>query len=231
MRTLLRAGVRLLVACLVVPLALVAVYRVVDPPFTPLMLIRAVEGAGIERRWVRLDAVSPALLRAVIAAEDARFFTHHGIDLEAVEQARDDNLRHPERHPRGASTITMQCARNVFLWQGRSYVRKALEAYVAVLLELVWGKARILEVYLNVAEWGRGVYGVEAAARRAFGVPARALDRDQAALLAAVLPAPRRLDPAAPTAHLRRRADVITRRASQVDLAPLAAACPGGRCP
>jgi monofunctional biosynthetic peptidoglycan transglycosylase len=154
----------------------------------------------------------------VVAAEDARFFQHYGIDVDAVEQARRFNARHRGLRLHGASTITMQCARNVFLWQGRTYLRKALEIYLAALMELLWDKRRILEVYVNVAEWGDGVFGVEAAARRYFGVDAAHLTRRQAALLAAALPSPRRSNPAAPTPYLARRAQVIESRAARISL-------------
>ena len=223
MRRLIRIIGRLLVAWIVLSVGAVVVYRFVDPPFTPLMAIRVVQSmaAGerveVHKQWVDLDRISPALVRAVIAGEDARFFLHHGIDLGAVDAAREHNERHPRRL-HGASTITMQCARNVYLWPGRTWLRKELEAWFTVLLEAVWGKTRILEVYLNVAEWGRSVYGVEEAARRAFGVDAAALTPEQAALLAAVLPAPRRLDPASPSAYVRARAATIARRAEGVSL-------------
>lgn len=205
----------------------VLVYSVVDPPVTPLMLIRVVEGlvsgnrVGIDAPWVDLDDVSPFLLRSVIASEDARFFDHAGIDPKAIEDARRYNARNAGKRRRGGSTITMQCARNVFLWQGRTYLRKALEVWFAWLMELCWSKHRILEVYVNVVEWGRGVYGVEAAAQKYFRVPARRLDARQAALLAVMLPDPRRWNPAAPTAYLSSRARVIARRARDVSLAPL----------
>jgi monofunctional biosynthetic peptidoglycan transglycosylase len=195
-----------------------------DPPLTPLMVLRVVEGAldgkrvGIAQQWVPLDDVSPALVRAVIAAEDARFFQHWGVDVRELENAREYNERQHGRRLRGASTITMQCARSVFLWPGRTYVRKALEVYLALLMEQLWGKRRILETYLNVVEWGPGVYGAEAAARRYFGVSASELDPARAALLAAALPAPRRFDPSAPSAHLRRRAATIGARARAVEL-------------
>jgi len=198
----------------------VVAYRFVDPPLTLLMVIRAAEtrSVGWARRWVPLHAVSPALLRAVVAAEDDRFFAHHGVDWTALERAREYNERWQGRRLRGAGTITMQCARTVLLWPGRSYVRKALEVYLAYLLELAWGKQRILEVYVNTVEWGDGVYGVEAAARRYFGVPAARLDAWQSALLAAVLPNPRRWSPAAPTPYLRARAAIIAARAERVRL-------------
>jgi monofunctional glycosyltransferase len=225
-RVVMRWVARLLAAILVVVLALVVVYRFVDPPITPLMVIRLLEAAVDQRparreqRWVPLKDVSPQLVRAVVAGEDARFFTHHGVDWEALSDARADNARHPGRRLRGAGTITMQCARNVFLWPRRSYLRKGLEIALAYVLEVVWGKRRILEVYLNVAEWDDGVYGAEAAAARHFGVPAAALGERQAALLAAVLPNPRRWHPATPGPYVSARAAVIERRAAQVRLPP-----------
>jgi monofunctional biosynthetic peptidoglycan transglycosylase len=220
----LRWTARVAVAFVAVSLVVVAVYRLVDPPLTPLMVVRAFEAraagrpVALGRRWAGLDELSAALLRAVIAAEDARFFDHAGVDLEALVRARAYNLRQHGRRLRGAGTISMQCARNVFLWQGRSYVRKALEVYFALLLELMWGKARILEVYLNVVEWGDGVYGAEAAARHYFGVPAARLDAWQAALLAAALPQPRRSNPADPSSYLSTRAALIQARAARVRL-------------
>jgi monofunctional biosynthetic peptidoglycan transglycosylase len=198
-------------------LALVTLYAYADPPLTPLMLIRSVEAlvagrpAGVDRRRVPLDDVSPALVRAVIASEDGRFFSHWGVDVAEVENAHAYNLRQRGRRLRGASTITMQCARNVFLWPGRTYLRKALEVYLAVLMEQLWGKRRILEVYL--VEWGPGIYGAEAAARRWFGVSAAQLDARRAALLAATLPAPLRLDPARPSPYLQRRASAVESKA------------------
>ena len=211
----------------------VSVYRFVAPPITPLMALRSVERLArgedpwLARSWVPLEAVSPALLRSVVAAEDARFFQHYGVDVDAVEKARRFNARQRGLRLHGASTITMQCARNVFLWQGRTYLRKALEIYFAALLELLWDKRRILEVYVNVAEWGEGVFGVEAAARRYFGVDAAHLTRRQAALLAAALPNPRRFNPAAPTPYLARRARLIESRAARISLEGPAA--PGAR--
>src|SRR5262249_50283 len=155
-----------------------------------LMVIELARGAlhgrwvGIDQRWVPLDRVSPALLRSVIAAEDAHFFTHWGVDVGALRRAQAWNRHHArEGRVRGASTIAMQCGRNVYLWQGRTYPRKALEIWFAGLMELLWSKQRILEVYLNVIEWGAGTYGAEAAAGRYFRVPADRLNARQAALL------------------------------------------------
>lgn len=227
LRRLLTWTVRLAAAFVLASVLGVLLFRVVDPPVTPLMVIRVLEGVlagervGIDRRWVDLDRVSPLLLRSVIASEDARFFVHRGVDLAAIRAARRWNARHAGKRQRGASTITMQCARNVFLWQGRTYLRKAVEVWFAWLMEAFWSKRRILEVYVNVVEWGRGVYGVEAAARRYFDVPAARLGARQAALLAVVLPDPRRWDPAAPTAYVDSRARVIMRRAGAVSLTPL----------
>jgi len=208
---------RAALAVLAAFLACVALYRVVPPPLTPLMIRHAFRD-GLTKQWTALDRIAPALQRAVIAAEDARFFEHRGVDWEAIERAHDYNARHGDEPRRGGSTITMQVARNVFLWQGKSYVRKALEVGIAYLLELVWGKRRILEVYLNVVEWGPGIYGAEAAARRSFGIAASALDDGEAALLAAALPNPRRWTAATPTRYLRARAATIARRAASVSL-------------
>ena len=218
---------RLLLLGVVVSLVMVVAYRIIDPPLTPLVLIRASQSVaglrlpGYDRSWRDLDAISPSLVRAVIASEDDAFFAHHGLDLGAIRAARAWNERHPNKIPRGASTITMQTARNVFLWPGRSWLRKGLEAWFALLMEVVWGKRRILEVYLNVIEWGDGVYGADAAARRYFGVPAAQLSPRQAALLAAALPHPLRSDPGAPSGYLRARATTIERRAGRVDLRAL----------
>ena len=201
-------------------LAITVLYRVIDPPLTPLM-VREGLVHGLTRDGVALDRISPALVRAVIAAEDGNFFEHRGVDWDAVRRAREYNARHGNEPRRGGSTITMQCARNVFLWHGKSWVRKLLEAGIAYVLEIVWGKRRILEVYLNVIEWGPGVFGAEAAARTYFGVPAADLGPRQAALLAAVLPNPQRWSPALPTRWILTRAALIERRAARVSLAPL----------
>ena len=175
------------------------------------MLIR---GNGITQQWVPLRAVSPFLVRSVVVAEDDRFWEHRGVDWTALDRARQYNERQRGSRLRGGSTITMQCARNLFLWPGRTYLRKTVEIWFAYLIELVWGKQRILEVYLNVIEWGDGLYGVEAAARRYFGTSAAALDAEQAALLAAALPNPHRWNPSRPTPYLAGRAAVIARRAA-----------------
>jgi len=201
----------------VATLGAIVLFKFVDPPATPLM-IRNAFTSGVTKQWVDLDRVSPRLVRAVVASEDARFFEHRGVDWDAIQRAREYNARHGDEPRRGGSTITMQCARNLVLWQGKSYVRKALEVGIAYLMELMWSKRRILEVYLNVIEWGPGLYGAEAASRAAFGLPASALDERQAALLAATLPNPVRWNAAHPTRYLLSRAAAIERRAAHVRL-------------
>lgn len=197
----------LALALALAPLGGVLVHAVVPPPVTLLMLTRLAEGEGLDYRWRPLSRISPWLAEAVIAAEDARFCRHAGFDFEAIERAMEANRR--GRRLRGGSTISQQTAKNVFLWPGRGWVRKGLEAGYTVLIEAVWPKRRILEVYLNVAEWGPGVYGAEAAARRWFGKGADELSAAEAARLAAILPSPRRYDAARPGPYVRRRARQI----------------------
>jgi len=226
-RTLVRWLMRGALAGLVASVVAVVILRFVDPPLTPLMLLRLGEGAlhgrwaGIDQQWVDLEEVSPALLRSVIASEDARFFLHNGVDFAELERAREYNARQRGKRVRGASTISMQTARSTFLWTDRNWFRKGLEVYFTGLIEILWGKRRILEVYVNVVEWGDGVYGVEAASQRAFGVPASKMRAQQAALLTAGLPSPRRWSAAEASTYLRGRAGRIAARARQVDLAPL----------
>ncbi|UEM01510.1 monofunctional biosynthetic peptidoglycan transglycosylase [Skermanella rosea] len=193
----------------------VVLYRAVPPPGTPLMLIRAFGGAGIEKDWVGLESLSGALPRAVIASEDSLFCSHAGFDWDSLRQAWQGNLA--GRSLRGGSTITMQTAKNAYLWQDRTYLRKGLEAWFTLWIELVWPKARIMEVYLNIIEWGDGIYGAEAAARAYFGKPASALTRREAALMAAVLPNPLRWSPAKPTRYIAGRANVIQQRMAIVE--------------
>jgi monofunctional biosynthetic peptidoglycan transglycosylase len=193
-----------LVIALAGPLIPVLIYRFAPVPVTPLMVTRAVDGKGLDHRWKPLSEISPNLVRAVVAAEDSRFCEHHGFDFEAIKQAIEHNRRNPDRL-RGASTISQQTAKNVFLWEGRSFVRKGLEVYFTVLIEAVWGKRRIMEVYLNSIEFGPGIYGAEAAAQRIFKVPARRLTTTQAARLAAILPSPLRWRAARPGPYVAQR--------------------------
>lgn len=195
--------------------------RFVDPPFSTVMLARQVgawaggeRGLRIAYDWRDLERIAPALPLAVIAAEDQRFAAHRGFDLEAIEQARRHNARGGRL--RGASTISQQVAKNLFLWEGRSWLRKGIEAWYTVLIELLWPKTRILEVYVNIAEFGDGVYGAQAAARRYFGREASQLDPAQAARLAAVLPSPRRYSAAKPGPYVQRRTAQIQRQVRQI---------------
>lgn len=206
-RWLRRALVAALCLFIALPLALVAVYRFVPPPVTILMIQRSLEGKGFTRTWRPLDQMSPALIRSVIAAEDAGFCSHRGFDFEAMQEAWAHNER--SDRVRGGSTISQQTAKNVFLWPQRSYVRKGLEAGFTVLIEAGWGKRRILEVYLNTIEWGPGIYGAEAAARRNFGVGADRLTPAQAARLAAILPSPLKWRAARPGPYVKRRSGRI----------------------
>lgn len=200
----------------------VIVFKFINFPATPIMGIRIVEGAfdgkmiGVEKDWESWDNISKNFYRAVVSAEDARFMQHSGIDWKAVEAAQKYNERHKGKKKRGASTITMQTAKNAFLWHGRNYVRKGLEAYFTILIETIWGKKRILEVYANIVEFGEGLYGVEAAAQKYFKKPASKLTKREAALLAAILPNPRLWNPARPTAYLNKRANWVMARMNSV---------------
>ncbi|WP_293377168.1 monofunctional biosynthetic peptidoglycan transglycosylase [Phenylobacterium sp. SCN 70-31] len=203
-----------LVVFFIGPAIAVAVYRFVPPPVTILMIQRVFEGHGLDRRWVGLDDISPNLVRAVIAAEDARFCEHMGFDVEAIEKAMAANAS--GKRLRGGSTISQQTAKNVFLWPQRDWVRKGLETWFTGLIEIGWGKRRIMEVYLNTIEFGPGVYGAEAAARKNFGVPASQLTPTQAARLAAILPKPLGWRAAKPGPYVQRRAGAINRNARVV---------------
>ncbi len=200
----------LVILVFVAPLAWVAAYRLVPPPVTPLMLIRLPQGHGLDYRWRPISRISPALVQAAVAAEDARFCEHHGFDFTAMRKAMAHNERRPGRI-RGGSTISQQTAKNVFLWPDRSYVRKGIEAYFTVLIEGVWGKQRIMETYLNVVEWGPGIYGAEAAAQRYFGTDAAHLTGLQAARLAAILPDPLKWSADNPGRYVQRRSGRIDR--------------------
>jgi monofunctional glycosyltransferase len=205
------------------PLTLTVLFRFVPPPVTPLMVIRHFQGYGIDKDWRPLKQISPHLRRSVIAAEDSKFCTHHGFDVEAIDNAID--VYEEGGKVLGASTISMQTAKNLFLWPGRTFVRKGVEAYLTVLLEALWPKRRILEVYLNVVEFGPGVYGAEAASQHYFGKPASALSEREAVLLAAILPAQLRRSALRPSTYVRQQAEVIRVRAEQV-LLGADGACP-----
>jgi monofunctional biosynthetic peptidoglycan transglycosylase len=182
----------------------VMIYRFLPPPVTILMALRAIEGHGMDYRWRPLSQISPALVDAAVASEDGNFCSHHGFDFEAMEKAMKHNERRPNRI-KGGSTISQQTAKNVFLWPGRDYVRKGVEAGYTVLIETLWGKQRIMEVYLNVVEFGPGVYGAEAASQRFFHEDASQLSPAQAARLVAVLPRPLKWSAEAPGAYVAKR--------------------------
>lgn len=194
----------------------VLIYRFLPVPLTPLMVLRSVESlgqeklVGIRKDWVSLAEISPAVQKAVLKAEDYRFFEHNGFDYEAIQLAMKYNRTHKKK--KGASTISQQTAKNVFLWPHRDWVRKGFEAYFTVLIELVWPKDRILEVYLNVIELGSGVYGIEAASQKFFKKNARNLSSYQASLIAAVLPNPRRFRIDRPSSYVMGRQRRILNR-------------------
>lgn len=200
---------------LVGPLVLVLLFRFLPPPVTPLMLIRSVEGHAMHRSWVPYERIAPALAESVIAAEDNHFCEETlGFDFKAL---RDQFAVWSEgERPRGASTITTQTAKNLLLWPGRDPVRKLVEAWLTPQFALIWPKRRVLEVYLNIVEFGPGIYGAEAASRSFFGRRAADLSPHQAALLVSVLPAPLAWSAATPSADIRRRAAVIEQRVGQI---------------
>jgi len=203
LRRVLRWGTLAVLAVVVLAVGWVALYRVVDPPGGFYMLSESRRLGGIRHEWVDLGAVAPVMARSVVAAEDANFCRHFGFDMDAIRAALDGG------GARGASTLTQQVVKNVFLWHGRSWLRKALEAALTPVVEAIWGKRRIVEVYLNIAEFDEGVFGVQAAARAYFDRDAGALSSRQSALLAAVLPAPQSRDARRPSAFVSRRAHAI----------------------
>jgi len=189
----------------------VLLYKFVPPPITPLMVIRLFEKSGkgqvhrLSKEWIPLNEISPSLQLAVVASEDNRFLEHFGFDMDAIEKAQDYNVMQKGHRIRGASTISQQTAKNVFLWPERSWIRKGLEVYFTFLIELVWTKKRIMTVYLNVIEMGKGIYGAEAASRFYFNKPAVNLTRSESALVAAILPNPRKWNLNHPTTYLLNR--------------------------
>jgi monofunctional biosynthetic peptidoglycan transglycosylase len=214
MRRIVRLLWRAALAFLIGSVLWVAIYRFVPPPVTFTMLANAMDGRGIAKDWMSLSAMDPRMARAAIAAEDARFCYHHGFDFAAIEQAYARNQK--GKRIRGGSTISQQTAKNVFLWQGRSYLRKALETWFTVLIETIWGKRRIIEVYLNVAETGIGTYGANAGAMRYFHHDASRLSTIEAARIAAVLPLPKARAAIDPAGFTRRYGNRIAARVGVV---------------
>jgi len=219
-----RVLLKLIVILFTTSVTLVFIYKILPPPLTPVMLGRTVEGifkgnlVGINKTWVEYNEISPNVFRAFIASEDARFLRHNGIDWKAVEQAQRYNDLYKGRKKRGASTISMQTAKNAFLYHNRTYLRKALEVYFTFLIEPVWGKKRILEVYANIIEFGDGIYGVEQASLTFFNKTAKKLTKRESSILAAVLPNPHRWSPAKPTKYILRRAGFIRSRMGSIAL-------------
>jgi monofunctional biosynthetic peptidoglycan transglycosylase len=208
----------------IISIGLTLIYRFIPVPVTPLMVIRLWEQAWDEKKdvrlykdWVSIDNISKYMPQAVYAAEDQKFLEHNGFDWKAMEEAWEKNKK--GKRIKGASTISQQTAKNVFLWPSRNLIRKGLEAYFTFLIETIWTKERIMEVYLNVIEMGPGIYGIEAASQTFYNRPASKLTRQQAAMIAAVLPNPIRWSPAKPTGYIRGRQSWILRQMN--NLAPI----------
>ncbi len=195
-----------------IPFVLVPVYAIVPPPVSALMLIRLAEGQGRNYRWIPVEQVSHRLVQAVVMSEDARFCQHNGVDWAVLQDLVGGAVRDGSAPSRGGSTIAMQTAKNLFLWPQRSYLRKGLEIPLSLWIDLVWPKQRVVEVYLNIAEWGPGIYGAEAASRAYFRKPAARLTASEASLLAASLPNPLHFNPAKPSRQLSRRARTVRAR-------------------
>jgi monofunctional biosynthetic peptidoglycan transglycosylase len=214
-RRALRWLIRVVVIFVVGSIVWVGIYRLLPPPITVTMIVNAFDGRGIAKDWMSLEDMSPNMARAAIAAEDGNFCSHHGFDFKAIQKAMESNFK-GVRKIRGGSTISQQTAKNAFLFQGGGYLRKGLEAWFTVLIETMWTKKRIMEVYLNIAETGIGTYGANAGAMRYFRHDASRLTRAEAARIAAVLPLPKKREAIAPTGFTRRYGNMIARRMGQV---------------
>jgi monofunctional biosynthetic peptidoglycan transglycosylase len=206
---------KLVAAFILLSVLWVGLYRFVAPPITLTMIGDAIEGHGVTKQWMPIERIDPNMARAAIAGEDSRFCLHSGFDFTAIEKAyaRNEQGGH---HIRGGSTISQQTAKNVFLWQGGGYFRKGLEAWFTFLIEHMWGKRRIMEVYLNVAETGIGTYGVDAGSTRYFGHDASHLTPRESAAIAAVLPLPKKREAIDPTGFTRRYGNTIAARINTV---------------
>ena len=212
---------KLILYFLGISVGLVIIFKFVPVPVTPLMVIRCVEQISAGEKivwkhdWVSIDEMSVNIQKAVIASEDGKFTSHNGFDVKAIEKAYQNNQK--GKRIKGGSTISQQTAKNVFLWQGRSYLRKGLEAYFTVLIEVVWGKERIMEVYLNSIEMGNGIYGIEAASQHWFKKSASNLTKAEAAAIAAILPNPRKFKAANGSQYTNRRKNAIKRQMNFYD--------------
>ncbi len=218
--TLKRLALRIIIIFFGSSVLLAFCYRFVSPVATPLMLIRcwqqitSHQSLKLSKKWISVESVSPYMIQAVIASEDNRFMEHYGFDFEAIKKARQMNQKRKKVF--GASTISQQTAKNIFLWPQRSYLRKGLEVYFTLLIEILWSKQRIMEMYLNNIETGKGIYGVEAAAHEYFQKSASMLTKSEAAYIASILPNPRKWDPRRPTSYLKRRHGKIISVMSQL---------------
>ena len=224
-RRIVRILLKVSLAFLALSILAVIVLRFMAPPFSALMVERRIGSWFAEGKyspaykWVSLDKIAPVMSAAVIASEDQKFSDHYGFDIDAIQRAMGHNER--SSRTKGASTLTQQTAKNMFLWSSRSWLRKGVEAYFTVLLETFWGKRRILETYLNIVEFGDGIYGVEAAAQYYFRKPASRLNSEEAAILAAVLPNPRRYKVKSPGPYVRERQQWILQQMYQLDVSSL----------
>jgi monofunctional biosynthetic peptidoglycan transglycosylase len=212
-----RRAIKTFIVLCILPWVLTFVYAVVPPPVSNVMLLRLLQGNGIHKDWVSLDQMSRHLPAAVIASEDSRFCTHYGVDWVEVQNVVEDVFDDDEGPVRGASTISMQTAKNLFLWDGRFMIRKLLEVPLALYMDTLWTKRRMIEIYLNIVEWAPGVYGAEAAAQLHFRKHAKDLTRREAALLAAVLPNPIKRKAGKPSRRVRAIADRIQIRARSIE--------------
>jgi monofunctional biosynthetic peptidoglycan transglycosylase len=216
MKKIIKTIAKVILGSILASIILVIIYRFVPVPLTPLMVIKYFEldEGRIEKEWKPLEEISKNLPLAVITSEDQKFDEHFGFDVQAIEKAAKYNERHKGKKVKGASTISQQTAKNVFLWPHRSWLRKGLEVYFTLLIEVFWSKERIMEVYLNVIEMGPGIYGAEAAAKYYFKKPAAKLTRNESALIAAILPNPIRWSASKPTPYIVRKKNWIVRRMS-----------------
>ena len=215
MKKILRLIAILLLTAILLPVCLVALYRYIPVPVTPLMLTRKMEeSTPINYTWTPIEKISPNLVQAVVASEDNLFMQHNGFDFKQIEIARRE--AEAGKRLRGASTITQQTAKNLFLWQGRSWLRKGLEAYYTVLMEQLWSKKRIMEAYLNCIEMGDGIYGAAAVARINFKTTPDKLTKEQCALIAATLPNPRKFNSAKPSKYMKQRQNAILKNMKNI---------------
>ncbi len=214
---------RVLLGFVIISFVSTLIFRFVPIPFTPLMIIRyfEMEEGKIDKDWKSLDEIGKNMPLAVVTAEDQKFAEHFGFDMEAIEKAMKYNEKHKGKKVKGASTISQQTAKNVFLWPGRSWIRKGLEVYFTFVIEICWSKERIIEVYLNVIEMGPGVYGAEAAAQYYFNKSSINLTKKEAAAIAAILPNPIRWSASRPTPYIIKKRNWIVRHMKYIDLKEL----------